>query len=113
MIFFVCIIIRCAHNERWRRWLEHLLLAERMPLPNYLLQTLIATFLFYGWGLGLYGKTGAALEVVLAVVIFFVIQVPLSRLWLRRYSNGPMEHLWRVLTYGRTALRLKSESASA
>ena len=104
MIFFVCTIVRCVHNDRWRPWLEPLLLTGRMPLTNYLMQTLIATFLFYGWGLGWYGTTGAAVELLLAVTIFFVIQVPLSRLWLRRYSMGPIEYLWRALTYGRAAL---------
>jgi uncharacterized protein len=104
MIFYVSIIIRGMQNVRWRPRLEPFVLAGRMPLTNYLLQTVIATFIFYGWGLGFYEKTGAAVEVALALVVFFAIQVPLSRFWLRRFSSGPMEYLWRVLTYGRAAL---------
>ena len=72
-----------------------------------------ATFLFYGWGLGLFQKTGAAEELLLAFMIFFLIQVPLSRLWLRHFAMGPMEYLWRVLTYGRAALGRLSLSRSS
>lgn len=112
MIFYVSVIIRGMHNIRWRPRFESFVLAGRMPLTNYLLQTVIATFIFYGWGLGFYGKTGAAVELVLALVVFFAIQVPLSRFWLRRFSYGPMEYLWRVLTYGRAALSAASDAQS-
>lgn len=105
MIFYVATIIRAMCNETWRRRLAPITLTGRMPLSNYLLQTLIGVLLFYHWGFGLWGKVGPALDLVLAVAIFFVIQVPLSRWWLSRYSTGPMEYLWRVLTYGRDALR--------
>lgn len=104
MIFYVATIIRAMCNERWRRRLAPITLTGRMPLSNYLLQTLIGVLLFYNWGFGLWGKVGPALDLVLAVAIFFVVQVPLSRWWLSRFSTGPMEYLWRVLTYGRAAL---------
>jgi uncharacterized protein len=80
-----------------------------MPLTNYLLQTLIGVTLFYHWGFGLWGKVGPALDLLLAVAIFFVIQVPLTRWWLSRFQQGPMEYLWRVLTYGRGALQAPAE----
>jgi len=105
MIFYVATIIRAVCNERWRRRLAPVTLAGRMPLTNYLLQTLIGITLFYHWGLGLWGEVGPGLDLVLAVAIFFLIQVPLTRWWLSRHPRGPMEHLWRVLTYGRSALR--------
>ena len=109
MIFYVATIVRAVCNERWRRRLAPITLAGRMPLSNYLLQTLIGVLLFYHWGFGLWGKVGPALDLVLAVAIFFVIQVPLTRWWLDRFPRGPMEHLWRVLTYGRAALRTTTE----
>lgn len=105
MVFYVATIIRGVCNERWRPRLAPLTLAGRMPLTNYLLQTLIGITLFYHWGFGLWGKVGPWLDLVLAVAIFFLIQVPLTRWWLSRFQRGPMEHLWRVLTYGRGALR--------
>lgn len=105
MIFYVCVIIRGMHSETWRRRLSSVTLAGRMPLTNYLMQTLIGAFLFYHWGLSLWGTVGPALDLVLAVAIFFIVQVPLTRLWLAHFRIGPMEYLWRVLTYGRGALR--------
>jgi uncharacterized protein len=99
--FYVATIVRCVHSDIWHRRFAPMAIAGRMPLTNYLLQTLIATALFYGWGFGLWGKVGNALDLLLAVVIFFAIQVPLSKWWLARFELGPMEWLWRRLTYGR------------
>ena len=101
MVFYVATIVRLAENPRWHRWLLPLAAAGRMPLTNYLMQTLICTFIFYGWGLGYWRTTGAALNLALAFGIFFGVQVPLSIWWFRRFSYGPMEYLWRTLTYGR------------
>lgn len=101
MVFYVCLIIRAMHSDRWQRRLQPFVSMGRMPLTNYLMQTLIGMVIFAGWGLGYYGQVGPALGVVISLVIFFVIQVPLSRLWLGRFQMGPLEYLWRVLTYGR------------
>jgi uncharacterized protein len=105
MMFYVATIIRAVCNERWRRRIAPITLAGRMPLTNYLLQTLIAITIFYHWGFNLWNKVGPALDLAIAVAIFFVIQVPLTGWWLSRFQVGPMEYLWRVLTYGRGALR--------
>ncbi|HXT74811.1 MAG TPA: DUF418 domain-containing protein [Candidatus Eisenbacteria bacterium] len=85
----------------WRRRLALLAPVGRMALTNYLTQTLVYVFLFYGYGscLGLLGKVGAALCLLLAVFVF-AAQVVISRWWLARYRFGPMEWLWRSLTYG-------------
>jgi len=102
MTFYVATLVRLVHSDGWRRRLEPMAIAGRMPLTNYLLQTLIATTIFYGWGFGLWGKVGHALDLLLAVAIFFLVQVPLSKWWLARFQTGPMERLWRRLTYGRS-----------
>jgi uncharacterized protein len=72
----------------------------RMALSNYLLQSILCTTLFEGWGLGLFGKLDrfALLGVVASV---WVLQLAVSPLWLRRFRFGPAEWLWRSLTYGR------------
>jgi uncharacterized protein len=105
MAFYVATIVRCVHNDAWRRRLAPMATAGRMPLTNYLMQTLMATFIFYGWGLGFWGRVGPALDLAIAFVIFFVIQVPLSKWWLARYELGPMEWLWRKLTYGHATMK--------
>lgn len=84
----------------WRRWLSPLAAVGRTALSNYLLQSLICTTVFYSYGLALYGTLGPAAGLALAAVIF-ALQVPLSVWWVRRFRFGPVEWLWRSLTYGR------------
>jgi len=92
-------IVLLVQSDDWRRRLNPLAAVGRMSLSNYLLQSVICSFLFYGYGLGLYGKLGPTACLLLAVVIFLV-QMPLSVLWLRHLRFGPAEWLWRTLTYG-------------
>ncbi|HET9862847.1 MAG TPA: DUF418 domain-containing protein [Steroidobacteraceae bacterium] len=54
--------------------------------------------LFYGFGLGLLGKLGVATCVTLAMA-FFIVQIAISSWWLRHFAMGPVEWLWRSLTY--------------
>jgi uncharacterized protein len=72
----------------------------RMALSNYLLQSLLASAIFYGYGLGMWGRIGRGNQVLL-VVLIFAAQALLSRWWLSRYRFGPAEWLWRWGTYGR------------
>jgi uncharacterized protein len=102
-----------VHNDAWRRRLAPMATAGRMPLTNYLMQTAIATFIFYGWGLGLWLKVGPALGLVLPFAIFFVIQVPLSKWWLGHFELGPMEWVWRRLTYGHANMKRAPAEAPA
>jgi uncharacterized protein len=81
-------------------WLRPLQQVGRMPLTNYLLQTLLATFCFYGWGLGWWGRGGPAFETALAIALFVCVQLPLATAWLSRHRAGPVEALWRFFTYG-------------
>lgn len=88
----------------------------RMALTNYLSQSLIATTLFYGYGFGLYDQVVPTLMLVLVLVIF-AAQIAFSRFWLAQYRFGPMEWLWRSLTYGQwqslsRAVRLDDVSLS-
>lgn len=71
----------------------------RMALTNYLAQSLIATTIFYGYGLGLGGAVGRLGTIGMALLIF-AVQVWFSVIWLKRFRYGPMEWLWRSLTYG-------------
>jgi uncharacterized protein len=72
----------------------------RMALSNYVLQSIICSFLFSGYGLGMYEKVGAAglWGITFAV---YLVQIPLSVWWLSRFQFGPLEWLWRSLTYGK------------
>ncbi len=72
----------------------------RMALTNYLGQSLIATTVFYGYGLGLGGNTGRLATIGIALLIF-AAQVVSSVVWLKFFRFGPMEWVWRSLTYGK------------
>lgn len=68
----------------------------RMALTNYLFQSIVAGFIFYGYGLGLHGTLNRA-ELWPFVVLVWAIQLAVSVLWLNRFQQGPMEALWRWL----------------
>nr|WP_244510198.1 DUF418 domain-containing protein [Natronobacterium texcoconense] len=81
----------------------------RTAFSNYLLQTVLATSIFYGHGLTLFGELNRA-ELLGVVVLIWAIQVPLSVAWLNRYRFGPVEWVWRTLTYGkRQPMRLEKK----
>jgi uncharacterized protein len=82
----------------WQQRLRPLAAAGRMALSNYLGQSLIATFIFYGYGLGLFGRAGWAAGLVLTIAIYAVLVV-ISTWWAQRFRFGPAEWLWRSLTY--------------
>ncbi|MFP7723565.1 DUF418 domain-containing protein [Lysobacter sp. A3-1-A15] len=82
----------------------------RLALTNYLLQSLACMFVFYGFGLGLYGQVGTATAAGIALLIF-AVQLLLSRWWLRHYRYGPAEWAWRRLTY-RVPVALKRTAAA-
>lgn len=97
---YVVTIALLYETPAWRRRLAPLAPVGRMALSNYLLQSLVASLVFTGYGLGLYGGVGAALGLALSLAIF-AAQVPLSALWLGRFDFGPAEWLLRSFTYGR------------
>lgn len=73
--------------------------AGQMALTNYLAQSAVFSCLFYGFGLGWFGKLDVA-STAAAGLAFYIIQLFFSRWWLNRFHFGPAEWLWRSLTYG-------------
>jgi uncharacterized protein len=111
MIFYVLLIVRLAQDPRWAKRLAPFGATGRMPLTNYLMQTAICTTIFFGWGFGLWGRVGPAAGFLLALIIFFAIQVPWSIWWLKRNDRGPMERLWSWMTYGPRGARVDARVA--
>ncbi len=84
----------------WSEWLRPLTAVGRMALTNYILQSVIATFIFYSYGLGLYEQVKPMALLLISIGIF-AAQVPFSVWWLNRFRFGPLEWVWRSLTYGK------------
>ncbi len=71
----------------------------RMSLTCYLLHSIIGTILFLGYGFGLAEKV-QPIHVLFISFAVYALLVAFSTFWLNRYKNGPMEWIWRRLTYG-------------
>ena len=94
---YVGLVVLMLHsNSFWSR-IRVLAPMGRMALTNYLTQSVICAFYFFGWGLGHWGM-GRASQVVF-VALVFSLQLAFSHWWLARFRYGPMEWLWRGFTY--------------
>jgi uncharacterized protein len=98
--FYVAGITLLFQRSTWQRLLSVLAPVGRMALTNYLSQTVLSLFIFYGMGLGLLTTMGPKALVGIPLGIF-VLQIGLSHLWLARFRFGPVEWVWRSLTYGK------------
>lgn len=89
-----------AHGGISKKVVDLLASAGRMSLTNYLAQTIIATAIFYHWGLARFDSWSLPSRFLLVLVIYLA-QLWMSSMWLARFQFGPAEWLWRTLTYGR------------
>ena len=95
-------------KEKWNQRLAIVAPVGRMALTNYLMQTVICVLVFYGYGLGLFGQFRAIQATLLALAIF-AFQIVASNIWFKYFNFGPVEWIWRQLTYRRRfALRRQS-----
>ena len=97
-------------HEDWKRMLIPFAAVGRTALTNYLLQSVICTLFFYSYTTGLFGRIGPAVGWIPTVVLY-AAQVVFSNWWLERYRFGPMEWLWRGMTYGKFPAMQKQEIA--
>jgi uncharacterized protein len=101
---YVSLVIALGNLRDIRTLLAFLAPMGRMAFTNYVCQSVVLGFIFYGYGFGLFGKIGWACGLVIALLLYLA-QVLLSRWWLNRFKFGPIEWIWRVLMYGRYAHR--------
>ena len=91
-------------------WIQQVSAVGRAAFSNYLGTSMLMTFLFYGWGLGLYGSIGRA-ELYLFVVATWTLMLLWSKPWLSHFRYGPLEWLWRSLARRRVqSLRITTTS---
>ncbi|MDG5800159.1 DUF418 domain-containing protein [Marinilabiliaceae bacterium ANBcel2] len=95
---YVSAIILLHANGRAGALIKLFAPVGRMALTNYIIHSIIAVILFHSIGFGLFGKIELWHGVLLSFLIF-ALQIPFSILWLRYFRFGPLEWLWRSLTY--------------
>lgn len=98
MLFYLATIARIYTNTKWKSWLTPFSYAGRMALTNYVAHSVVTILL-----LALIIKNTAALqlwEIIIYCIAVYSLQIVFSRIWLSRYSQGPLEWLWRKGTYG-------------
>jgi uncharacterized protein len=94
------LIVWIAQIEGTRRILAPFAAVGRMAFTNYILHSVIFGLIFFGYGFGLFGQMGAA-SALLLVGIVYCFQTLFSAYWLSRFRFGPLEWLWRSITYNR------------
>lgn len=97
MMWVGFVMLAIKHGvARW--FMLRLQAVGRMALTNYLMQSVICTFIFYGHGLGYFGQVERVGQIAIVMMVW-VVQLTLSPIWLKHFQFGPMEWLWRTLTY--------------
>lgn len=97
-IGYAALIALIAQSGIARKVLNPVAKAGRMSLTTYISQSVIATFIFYSYGLGLYAQVNLMTGTWIALGIF-AIQLIFAELWLSKFKQGPLEKLWRKITY--------------
>jgi uncharacterized protein len=96
---YVAIITLVMEKDACRRILLPFAAVGRLALTNYLFHGFVIAAFTYQWGLGLYGEMGPFWG-LMAVFAIFPLMVIASSWWIARFQFGPIEWLWRTLTYG-------------
>lgn len=100
MLAHIALVLLLIHSGRFTRILNALKATGQMALTNYVMQSVICTLLFFGYGFNFYGEWKYH-HVFYAVAGIWLLQLAWSWLWLRYFRFGPLEWLWRTLTYWR------------
>ncbi len=99
-LFYVWVIAYLYQFKYWKRFFYPFQSVGKMALTNYLLQSVITLFVFSSIGFGFYENFSPYQTILLALTVF-IFQVFLSWIWLRYFKFGPMEWLWRCISYWR------------
>ena len=96
---FVAAFATLQRRPAMQRLIVWLAPAGRMPLTNYIAQSILMGLLLSGWGFGLGAVLGRA-ELALLALAIVAVQIVASRAWIARFGRGPLEALWHRATYG-------------
>jgi uncharacterized protein len=70
----------------------------RMSMSNYVIQSVLGSFIYYGYGLGMYAKAGSTYAMLIGITLIS-FQILFSRWWMQRHKQGPLETLWHKATW--------------
>ena len=98
MSVWVSLFVSLWQAEASRRWQCLLVPYGKMSLTNYLTQSLVGSFLYFGYGLALYDDLGTTCSFAVGIGLFF-LQLGFCHWWLRHHQHGPFEALWRRATW--------------
>ncbi|MEM7116642.1 MAG: DUF418 domain-containing protein [Chloroflexota bacterium] len=94
---YIALVMLWSRSEFLNGLRDRLAAAGRMALTNYIGQSILGTFIFYGFGLGLFGSA-SRIQQWFFILLIWTIQLLFSKWWLSRYQYGPLEWLWRMLS---------------
>lgn len=95
---YLGLLVKLSQKASFMKYFSWLSPLGRMALTNYIGQSIILTSIFYGYAGGMFGQIARAEQILIAVVII-IAQVIFSKLWLNHFKFGPLEWLWRSITY--------------
>ncbi len=99
---FMCVLVSAValafYKTKYRSFMMKIAPYGKMSLTNYIVQSIVGAFIFYGWGLGLYQHLGIASSALVGVVLVY-IQCKFSTMWMSTHRYGPLEGIWHKLTW--------------
>jgi uncharacterized protein len=98
MAILVSLFVLLYQNKNIYRTLAKLAPFGRMSLSNYLMQSVVGSFIYYGYGLAFYKYTGATISLMMGIFLFLA-QLSFCHWWLKRHNQGPFEYLWHRATW--------------
>ncbi|TQV86556.1 DUF418 domain-containing protein [Aliikangiella coralliicola] len=101
---YLCLLVLWGCSDQFLKLKSALAKVGRVALTLYIAQSLICAFIFYGWGLGLYGKVCRG-ELFFITLVILAIQFIFAQVWFRRFNSGPLEYLWRLCYRGKPVLK--------
>ena len=97
-VIYIVLFAMLFKKVKSERFLSRFAPYGRMALTNYFFQSIVFTFILFGWGLGLIGELRQLYTFIIALV-FIALQMWISKLWLTYFKYGPLEWIWRSLTF--------------
>lgn len=97
-LIYIALFVMLYRKLKPEKWLSKFAPYGRMALTNYVLQSILGTALLYGWGMGYLGELQNSHTFLIAIALI-ALQIWASKLWLKHFNYGPLEWLWRSLTF--------------